>query len=551
MKRSFGKSFFIVLALLMLTFSAWGVRTAYADDATPPPATEEPVAPPVDESGTDGSSDENAVIVDETADETIVEDVAESNDGAAAEDVVAEEATSVESQECIPQPVDGEALPEGAEAGIPCVTEERTIGENGIDTPVTSGGESLASATEAETLFSGDPMWCPAGVTPGSPGCTTKFARFNGFDGLINALETGSYSGAGTIYIAWDYGVSESIRLDYSKINLTDLVFQGGWDFTSNKVVGETTFRSEINFYDWGGYGEPGSLTINDININALASDGLYIGDLNDATTANVVLNNVSVSNQDSGAFIETTGAVTINNSEFINNVGDGLDIFADGSITLNNVTASNNTYDGVYITGDHNLYAGSVSVNGGTFTNNGNGTFNSAYGLNVYACQLSLNGAQSFGGNQSGDSFFGQNPDCANSGEDTGEKKKPKTSTTSSSTSALCAVSELTAGEVKGLLNNLCGINVLMSTMDEKDLPAKLADKTLFHLGIKISAVGLPVGGYIELSFPIPEGIDAANLVVLFWNETEWVETPGGEVVNGFLVIKVSEPGVYVLSSK
>jgi hypothetical protein len=545
MKRSFLKSFFIILALLMLTFSAWGVTTAYADDATPPPANEEPVAPPVDESGTDGSSDENAVI----ADETIVEDVAAAED-VVTEDVVVEEATSVESEECIPQPVDGEALPEGSEAGIPCVTEERIIGENGIDTPVTSGGESLASATEAETLFSGDPMWCPAGVMPGSPGCTASFASFNGFGGLINALETGSYAGAGTIYIAWDYSVSESIRLDSKKNNLTDLVFQGGWDFMFNKVVGETTFRSEINFYDWGGYGESGSLTINDINVNGLAGDGLYIGDLNDTTTANVILNNVSVSNQDSGAFIKTTGAVTINNSEFINNVGDGLDIFADGSITLNNVTASNNTYDGVYITGDNNAYAGSVNVNGGAFTNNGNGTYNSAYGLNIYACQLSLNGAQSFGGNQSGDSFFGQNPDCANSGEDTGEKKKPKTSTTSSS-SALCAVSELTAGEVKGLLNNLCGINVLMSEILEEDLPAELSDEMTFHLGVKISAIGLPVGGYIELSFPIPEGIDAANLVVLFWNETEWVETPGGEVVNGFLVIKVSEPGIYVLSSK
>jgi|GEM_PF-5112789 len=582
MKRSLGKSFFIIPVVLVLAFSLLGVTTAYADDATPPPATEEPIAPPVDETGGDGAGDENAII----ADETIVEEVAEPNDDAATEevvteDVVVEEATSVESQECIPQPIDGEALPEGSEAGIPCVTEERIIGENGIDTPVTSGGESLASAADAETLFTGDPMWCPAGVLPGGAGCTPSFASFDGAGGLIAALEAGknTYAGAGTIYISQDYNVNEYVRLNYGDIALTDLVFQGGWDFTSNSVVGNTNFIKEVNFYDWGGYGRPGSLTINDISIQPDYStmsfpDGLYIGDSNDKTTANVTLNRVRVFFTDAGATIETTGDATVNDSTFyghglrisspngtvtLNNINArwnlndaGIYISTDGNVILNKISSNSNDGDGVRVTGYTDAYAGSVTVNGNNrkITDNGNGSYTNAYGLNISACNLNFISTPNFSGNQSGDVFFSQDPACANSGEDTGEKKKPKTATTSSS-SALCAVSELTAGDVRGSLNNLCGITVLMSETLEEDLPAELSDEMTFHLGVKITAIGLPTGGYIKLYFPVPEDVDAENLVVLFWNETEWVETLGGEVVDGFLVIKVSEPGVYVLSSK
>jgi len=419
-------------------------------------------------------------------------------------------------------------------------------------------------------------MWCPAGVLPGGAGCTASFASFTGPTGLIAALEAGAtYACAGTIYVSWDYSVSEWIHIDYGNIALTDLVFQGGWNFTSNSVVGETTFSKEINFYDWGGYGRPGSLTINDINVNGLAADGLSIYSYDDITTANVILNNVTVANQDGGAFIETTGSVTVNNSDFLNNFGgnldisspggtvtinnsrfdnsnyDGIDIYTDGNVILNNVITNGNSYDGIYITGYDNYYAGSVSVNGGTFTNNGEGILNNAYGIDVYACQVNLNGAQSFGGNQSGDVYFEQDPACVELNEDKEDKKDKKKPQPTTSTSALCAISELTAGEVKGLLNNLCGITVLMSETLEEDLPAELSDEMTYHLGVKITAIGLPTGGYIELYFPVPEDVDEENLVVLFWNETEWVETLGGEVVDGFFVIKVSEPGVYVLSSK
>ncbi len=600
MKRSFGKLFFIPLTLLALAFSALGVTTAYADDATPPPATEEPVPPVVvDESAGDADSaedttDETEAVVDEVAEsddsapvdesagdadsaedttEAVVEAAVESDETVAMEESV-EESISAESQDCIPQPIDGEIQPEVSESGIPCVPQEPN-GENQPESPETSVSESLASAAEAETLFSGDPMWCPAGVLPGGAGCTASFASFTGPTGLIATLEAGAtYAGAGTIYVSWDYSRMEWLHFDYGNLALTDLVFQGGWDFTSNTAVGETTFSQviEIYFYDWGGYGRPGSLTINDINLTKPYGDGFGIYDYDDVTTANVTLNNVSVSNQDISAFIETTGSVTVNNSEFLNNglgisspggtvtinnsradnsYGDGFGILTDGNVILNNVITNGNSYDGIYIIGYDDDYAGSVSVNGGTFTNNGEGILNNAYGIDVYACQVNLNGAQSFGGNQSGDVYFEQDPACVELNEDKEDKKDKKKPQPTTSTSALCAISELTAGEVKGLLNNLCGITVLMSETLEEDLPAELSDEMTYHLGVKITAIGLPTGGYIELYFPVPEDVDEENLVVLFWNETEWVETLGGEVVDGFFVIKVSEPGVYVLSSK
>jgi len=54
-----------------------------------------------------------------------------------------------------------------------------------------------------------------------------------------------------------------------------------------------------------------------------------------------------------------------------------------------------------------------------------------------------------------------------------------------------------------------------------------------------------------ITLSFPIPAGMQADNLAVLLWNGMEWVQVPGGSVVNDRFVVTVSGAGFYVLVSR
>jgi hypothetical protein len=45
-----------------------------------------------------------------------------------------------------------------------------------------------------------------------------------------------------------------------------------------------------------------------------------------------------------------------------------------------------------------------------------------------------------------------------------------------------------------------------------------------------------------------VPSGADPASLAALFWNGSEWVEVPGGTVVDGMFVVTVTEAGTYVL---
>lgn len=209
--------------------------------------------------------------------------------------------------------------------------------------------EPLASQAAADIIVSGDPMWCPAGVLPGGAGCTASFASFTD---LITELETLNQTGAGTIYIDANYDattagdVNTDIVFDYGAIGLTDLVFQGGWDFGLNQVTGTSTLAlgsGSLQFLDWGA----GSLTLQDIVLSG--GDGLYIGDSNinsPITTANVVLENVSVSGTNLGTFIGTDGNVSVSASDFSNNDSDGLSVEAGGNITLNNITANGN--DGI-----------------------------------------------------------------------------------------------------------------------------------------------------------------------------------------------------------
>jgi hypothetical protein len=221
-----------------------------------------------------------------------------------------------------------------------------------------------------QALVSGDPMWCPGNALPGSTGCTVKHPSFSA---LVTDLETNpALFGAGTIYISYDYNATiagdagSNIVFDYSLVNLYgSLTLQGGWNFSSNKVVGTSTIaNTNLSFLDWGNT-DGGTLTFNN-----LVFDGGYLriedSDEDSGTTltqADVSLNNVTVTNftaNEDNADYEVMSA--------------GIGIRTAGDIALNNVNASNNVSSledlstAVYAVSTD----GDVTANGGSFNNNG-----------------------------------------------------------------------------------------------------------------------------------------------------------------------------------
>lgn len=357
MKSRYLKFLFPLAIVFALILSMVGTRSVLADDGTPPPPTEVPLeeTPP----STEGATEESAV-TEEIAD-TQPTDIP-----------IAETPTEIPEATDSPA-VEEETVPDILEQ-LPADTEILILDPNGVPLP-------LASSEAAEVLVAGDPMWCPDGITPGTDTLGECTAPHSSFADLINDLETntGTYFGAGTIYVAYDYDAAvagddiSNMVFDYGNLALTDLVVQGGWDFSQDKVTGTSTIDLagfSVEFWDWGGYGAPGSLTLRDLIITN--SEGLFIGDVNDFTTADVTLDNVEVSTTNLGTYIETDGDVEIVDSKFNNNDDDGLAVYSyGGDITLNNVWADENYGDGAYLetcgcgTGNVFVYSSNFNENG------------------------------------------------------------------------------------------------------------------------------------------------------------------------------------------
>jgi hypothetical protein len=286
--------------------------------------------------------------------------------------------------------------PEETPVALPEDTNLVILDENGQPLP-------LATQAAADLLINGDPIWCPTGADPipGVGGCTGAFAYFNGESGLIAALQADAlladpvYEGAGTIYISENYlaeGVdfNASILFDHSSLsNLTDLVFQGGWDPSDSNKGQDFSHNTEFNLDNYMGFGSANyslsfqswnhSLTLNNITLTN-TSGGLdinsgeclilvdlqWVYDQNCVPNADVTLNNViiansgrdaivSVANASAGAEISTSGNITVNDSSFNSNRAEGLNIYSGlGNITLNNVVANLNRYNGANLSSDY-----------------------------------------------------------------------------------------------------------------------------------------------------------------------------------------------------
>lgn len=377
------RTFFLSLTILaFLLFSTVGTTTVLADDGTGTEPTATETAPPTEE--------------EQPAQPVTDVETPPADDEQPAEPVVEETPTPGEEPQPT-EPVVEETQPvEETAPAETIVTILEQVPDNTTVTVLNSEGEALplASQETADAIASDyDPIWCPAGQvpTPGANGCTPSFASFDELLAYLQANEA-SYSAAGTIYIQQgDYlGGETSIdfnNYEFDTFDQYDLTLQGGWDTTYDPASGDPTFTT-TNFnvpIIIGSSSNPwaGSLTLNNINISGVSDQaGLTLysaGDIN--------LDQVDVTDSQSGAYLDAGGDVVVRNSNFQDNQsssndGYGLKVKSGGAATLDNVNASLNQAFGADVAA-----GGPVTINQSVFSGNVSyqyGIATGGYGLNV-----------------------------------------------------------------------------------------------------------------------------------------------------------------------
>ena len=269
----------------------------------------------------------------------------------------------------------------------PATTEEPTllevVQEISNDTNVVVLDESdqplpLATQDASDVVATGDPMWCPDGVTPiaNTGGCTNSYLTMG--DLLANS---GTYINgqnlAGTIWIAsgpiGDVNPIEINGFTYTNWANYSLTLKGGWGGASNSV-----FNVPISVLNWHN-----DVTINHITINDSSNGGLHVSTFN--PNSKVDINNVTVRRAHGfGLLVESFdgGNVKVRNSTFRDTVadysvyypyGDGADIFSNGgNVTINDSRFINNEkYGGGYGAWVSTGSTGNLTVKNSEFTDN------------------------------------------------------------------------------------------------------------------------------------------------------------------------------------
>jgi hypothetical protein len=428
-KRSFKKSFLIVLTFFALTFSTLGAMPAYADDSTPPPTAEDVAQPPVDELAEAEEidvADETVATEKTSSEETVAEEPAEAEETATADETVVTEEPAVE--ETTP-------LEEVAGTGKKAATVAEVLEHLPEDTELVvlgEGGETLPLATEeaARALAAPDPyfwvggilyeftsMDCDPGTASDQPCATPIQAAIDYLVGLDATpddntvyVEAGTYNedveingswwtSLGDLYLwgdgsgsttvngrFWAHNLTNSLGLDGftftdivvidtdDDVFLYDVVVDGatnsGIDIESSGRVDLWNVESYQNNSDGARVEADGDITVFGSIFEDNSSTGLYA----QSTSGTITLAEViASSNGNYGADIWATGNVIILNSTFEDNTSTGLGVTSgtgypgNGNIILYGVTAIDNGFSGAALLSD----GGSILVWDSTFEGN------------------------------------------------------------------------------------------------------------------------------------------------------------------------------------
>lgn len=100
------------------------------------------------------------------------------------------------------------------------------------------------------------------------------------------------------------------------------------------------------------------------------------------------------------------------------------------------------------------------------------------------------------------------------------------------------------------GSLNSAQANSITMTMLDAADLPAAVVDPYTFLQGMEVSFAS-PLAASMVVSFLIPEGMEFANLAILYWDGSQWVDLGGYQTSDGLFNISSENSGIYVLGSK
>lgn len=347
--------------LLIISISLMNVNTALADDSAPPQETATPTEEPVQ-------------LTEEPAEPAATETPTVEETPAAVEEVPA--ATEEAPAEVEETPVNEGQVPAEEEptlfSQIPEETDVVVLDENGESLP-------LVSSEALDIILETDPMWCPAGVLPGGPGCTTNFSSIAL---LINNMisNTNAYDQAGVIYFTSNPGASFSLTTsslgtaDFNQLSDNNLILQGGWNGqngTNAQFNGQTNFGN--NFLVIGTSSNPwiGNITLNNFSFNGVSSTNavtVY------TTSGDITLNNVDVAQQSGNDYtanlVSNSGDIVVQNGSTFDGDNTGGDTNMGfnastntGSITITGTAANPITF--IDAAGSGNL----INYNGATLS--------------------------------------------------------------------------------------------------------------------------------------------------------------------------------------
>jgi hypothetical protein len=250
----------------------------------------------------------------------------------------------------------------------------------------------------------------------------------------------------------------------------------------------------------------------------------------------------------------------------FNNNLLDGLNIDANGSIVIYNVTANSNGANGLFLQSTANITVNCCT----TAANNGEaGAYANLPGIFFLRMgNFDGNGSGEYirtGGGRSNIAY------CVQEREVNPNKNINKPTHKVTLTSEQTVPLECTA--FGGTLLTLpkgdsaylpCPISdeATLASLTEADLvdalPEGLAFASGFNLRVDTEGGSFAIGGeatfanvMMTISFVIPENQLGADLALLSWNGSKWVEVEGAIIKDGRITAQVDYDGLFVLVSK
>ena len=370
---------------------------------------------------------------------------------------------------------------------------------------------------------------------------------------LSGVTADNNFNTTGGVYLDTTYG-SGGVTIDSS---------MGPNSFSNNGYVGLSTRSS-------------GDVSLSDVTASGNQSDGLSATSYIDITLSDVIAN----INHGNGASL-FGNQITVDPSQFDHNSLNGLIISANSTVSLSDVDASFNGSTGAYI--DNSFGTGDVIIDPSAFNNNGsdgvyiattgNATVsgcsqfknNGGYGINASLTggTLTLNGAI-LSGNTSGDTnvtggtLVNNSGGCGGSGSG-GGKNGPQGNnlpvdiipvTGGLDCTNYSATEIALPNQDHILLPCPTTGNATLTGQTGNQLPGKLDARYTFISAFN-AAVTPTLDGSMTVSFKIPAGQANANLTILHWDGSKWVDVGGSSTSDGFFQTQTNLTGVFVLVTR